>query len=85
MVWNAARLEVAIQPNGVTSLSCRRFFSFREYWKGESMFYYSFNIGDYQSHTSHLSEMEDLAYRRMLDWCYLHEKPLPEEVDEILR
>ena len=49
------------------------------------MFYYSFNIGDYQSHTSHLSEMEDLAYRRMLDWCYLHEKPLPEEVDEIAR
>ena len=49
------------------------------------MFYYSFNIGDYQSHTSHLSEMEDLAYRRMLDWCYLHEKPLPDEVDEIAR
>lgn len=49
------------------------------------MFYYSFNIGDYQSHTSHLSEMEDLAYRRMLDWCYLHEKPLPDEVDEVAR
>lgn len=49
------------------------------------MFYYSFNIGDYQSHTAHLSEMEDLAYRRMLDWCYLHEKPLPEDVDEIAR
>ena len=49
------------------------------------MFYYSFNIGDYQSHTAHLSEMEDLAYRRMLDWCYLHEKPLPEDIDEIAR
>jgi uncharacterized protein YdaU (DUF1376 family) len=50
------------------------------------MFYYSFNIGDYQSHTSHhLSEMEDLAYRRMLDWCYLHEKPLPDDVEEIAR
>ena len=49
------------------------------------MFYYSFNIGDYQSHTAHLSEMEDLAYRRMLDWCYLHEKPLPLDVEEISR
>jgi uncharacterized protein YdaU (DUF1376 family) len=49
------------------------------------MHYYQFNIGDYQSHTSHLSEMEDLAFRRMLDWCYLHEKPLPPEPDEIAR
>jgi uncharacterized protein YdaU (DUF1376 family) len=49
------------------------------------MHYYQFNIGDYQSHTSHLSETEDLAFRRMLDWCYLHEKPLPFDVDEISR
>ena len=49
------------------------------------MYYYQFNIGDYQSHTSHLNEMEDLAYRRLLDWCYLHEKPLPDDVDEIAR
>jgi len=49
------------------------------------MHYYQFNIGDYQSHTSHLSETEDLAYRRMLDWCYLHEKPLPVDPEEISR
>lgn len=49
------------------------------------MHYYQFNIGDYQSHTSHLSEMEDLAFRRMLDWCYLHEKPLPLDVEQISR
>jgi uncharacterized protein YdaU (DUF1376 family) len=52
------------------------------------MHYYQFNIGDYQSHTSHLSETEDLAYRRMLDWCYLHEKPLqvdPEEISRLVR
>ena len=42
------------------------------------MHYYSFNIGDYASHTRHLSEMEDLAYRRLLDLYYLHEKPLNE-------
>ena len=49
------------------------------------MYYYLFNIGDYQSHTGHLSELEDLAYRRLLDWCYLHEKPLPNNVDDIGR
>ena len=40
------------------------------------MHYYAWNIGDYVSHTHHLSPMEDLAYRRMLDHYYLHEKPL---------
>jgi uncharacterized protein YdaU (DUF1376 family) len=49
------------------------------------MHYYQFNIGDYQSHTSHLSDMEDLAYRRLLDWYYLHELPIPLEVTEVAR
>ena len=49
------------------------------------MHYYQFNIGDYNSHTMHLSETEDLAFRRMLDWSYLHEKPLPVDLDEIAR
>jgi uncharacterized protein YdaU (DUF1376 family) len=49
------------------------------------MHYYQFNIGDYQSHTAHLSELEDLAYRRLLDWIYLHEKPIPLEVNEVAR
>ena len=49
------------------------------------MHYYQFNIGDYQSHTGHLDEFEDLAYRRMLDWCYLHEKPLPKDPSEVAR
>ena len=52
---------------------------------GRAMHYYQFNIGDYQSHTSHLDPIEDLAYRRMLDWCYLHEKPLPIDANEIAR
>jgi uncharacterized protein YdaU (DUF1376 family) len=38
--------------------------------------YYQFNIGDYASHTRHLSPIEDLAYRRLLDLYYLHERPL---------
>ena len=49
------------------------------------MYYYQFNIGDYKSHTEHLSEMEDLTYRRMLDWYYLHEKPFPTDYGEIAR
>jgi len=49
------------------------------------MFYYQFNIGDYQSHTSHLSEIEDLTYRRLLDWYYLHECPIPLDESEVSR
>lgn len=49
------------------------------------MFYYPFNIGDYISHTQHLTDIEDLAYRRMIDWCYIHEKGLPEASDDVAR
>jgi uncharacterized protein YdaU (DUF1376 family) len=49
------------------------------------MHYYQFNIGDYQSHTAHLSEIEDLAYRRLLDWYYLHESPIVDDIPEIAR
>ena len=52
---------------------------------GLKMYYYQFNIGDYQSHTSHLSEMEDLVYRRLLDWYYLHETPIPLNESEVSR
>ena len=40
------------------------------------MHYYQFHIGDYKSHTHHLSLMEDLAYRRLLDYYFLHEQPI---------
>jgi len=49
------------------------------------MHYYQFNIGDYSSHTAHLDEIEDLAYRRMIDHYFLTEEPLPESVEEIAR
>lgn len=41
------------------------------------MNYYPFHIGDYLSATRHLSWEEDAAYRRLLDTCYMTEKPLP--------
>jgi uncharacterized protein YdaU (DUF1376 family) len=44
--------------------------------KAEYMHYYQFHIGDYKSHTHHLSLLEDLAYRRLLDFYFLHEKPI---------
>jgi uncharacterized protein YdaU (DUF1376 family) len=49
------------------------------------MHYYQFNIGDYNSHTMHLSEIEDLTYRRLLDWYYLHESPIPTDLNEVAR
>ena len=50
-----------------------------------ALHYYQFHIGDYASHTAHLDELEDLAYRRMLDYCYLNEIGLPPTVEEIAR
>jgi len=49
------------------------------------MHYYQFNIGDYQSHTAHLSDSEDLIYRRLLDWYYLHEIPIPLDSEQTAR
>lgn len=47
------------------------------------MHYYTFHPKDYMSKTKFLEPMEDLAYRRMLDYQYLNESPLPTDVDEI--
>ena len=47
------------------------------------MHYYTFHPKDYMSKTGFLEPLEDLAYRRMLDYCYLNERPLPIDIDEI--
>jgi uncharacterized protein YdaU (DUF1376 family) len=49
------------------------------------MHYYQFNIGDYKSHTNHLDLLEDLAYRRLLDLYYLHERPLNSGITAVAR
>jgi uncharacterized protein YdaU (DUF1376 family) len=49
------------------------------------MHYYQWNIGDYVSHTRHLSPIEDIAYRRLLDAYYLSERPLNSGVTVVAR
>jgi len=41
------------------------------------MHYYQFHIGDYKAATAHLSNEEDLAYRRLLDMYYDTESLIP--------
>ena len=49
------------------------------------MNYYNFHIGDYISHTIHLSLEEDLAYRRLLDMYYDTELPIPNNIPLVSR
>ena len=49
------------------------------------MNFYPFHIGDYISHTNHLTDEEDLAYRRMIDLYYQTEKPFPNDLNWIAR
>lgn len=49
------------------------------------MNFYPFHIGDYISHTSHLTDEEDLAYRRMIDLYYMGEMPFPNDSAWIAR
>ena len=49
------------------------------------MIWYKFHLGDYITHTTHLSDAEDLAYRRLLDLYYMSEKPIPLDTDAVSR
>ena len=49
------------------------------------MIWYKFHIGDYLTHTVHLSDAEDLAYRRLLDLYYMSEKMIPLDHDAVAR
>ena len=49
------------------------------------MHYYPHHIGDYRSATSHLSNEEDLAYRRLLEMYYDTEQPIPLEIQQVAR
>ena len=49
------------------------------------MIWYKFHIGDYLTHTVHLSDAEDLAYRRLLDLYYMSEKMIPLDHEVVAR
>lgn len=49
------------------------------------MNYYAFHIGDYASATAHLTSLEDIAYRRLLDRYYMGERPLTSNLDDLCR
>ncbi len=49
------------------------------------MFFYQFNIPDYTVGTVHLSNLEDLAYRRLLDLYYDTEQPIPLETQWVAK
>jgi len=49
------------------------------------MIWYKFHIGDYLTHTVHLSDAEDLAYRRLLDLYYMSEKPICLDTQSVSR
>jgi len=49
------------------------------------MHYYQFNIGDYNKHTMHLSPIEDITYRRLLDMYYDTEAPIPIDIPWVSR
>ena len=49
------------------------------------MHYYQFSIGDYRAATAHLSNDEDLAYRRLLDMYYDTEQKIPLDTQWVSR
>lgn len=49
------------------------------------MNYYQHHIGDYDSHTSHLTWLEDAAYRRLICLYYRTQKPLSLDVGAVCR
>lgn len=49
------------------------------------MYYYKFHITDYQAATAHLSNEEDLAYRRLLDLYYSTEAFIPLDTEWVAK
>lgn len=49
------------------------------------MNYYQFHISDWALHTSHLTLEEEGVYRRLLDFYYDTEKPIPKETQPVIR
>ena len=55
------------------------------HYEEREMNFYPFHIGDYISDTAHLTRIEDLVYRRLIDLYCLTEKPLSSDVTHLAR
>lgn len=53
--------------------------------KGCNLHYYQFNIKTYLASTVHLTDGEDLAYRRLIDYYYDTELPIPTALPVLCR
>ena len=53
--------------------------------KGLGMHYYQFHVSDYIHDTAHLTFVEDIVYRRLLDLYYTSEKPIPDDPQTVAR
>ena len=69
----------------LTGANCGQCFNKHRNKGKPDMHYYRFFINDYRSATSHLSNEEDLAYRRLLDMYYDTESPIPTETEWVSR
>ena len=49
------------------------------------MHYYQFHISDWVLHTSHLTLEEEAVYRRLLDYYYDTERPIPIKTQSVIR
>lgn len=49
------------------------------------MNFYQFHIADFALHTSHLTLEEEAVYRRLLDYYYDTESPIPTETQQVIR
>lgn len=53
--------------------------------EGVVLHYYPFHIADFALHTSHLSLEEEAVYRRLLDYYYDTESPIPKKTQSVIR
>ena len=67
------------------AMSCHALIQRKPLARKGTMHYYQFNIGDYIKQTIHLTVMEDLTYRRLLDLYYDTEKPIPNDIPWVSR
>jgi uncharacterized protein YdaU (DUF1376 family) len=74
-------VALSARPRLAIVAPCRNFSPDRATFKGTcSMKFYPHHINDYRGGTSHLSNEEDICYRRLLDRYYDTELPLEDDV-----